>query len=247
MVPRVSQRTRVHHYTIGLIANCINLNSFFFRCEFVLQTFGPEVIKSITEKYPNLPRPSIKNPVDFRPGLQMLKNNLNGENIFESFFKSSIVTGVISMGFSRQQIETLAKRKFNEDGRIFQTTESLLEELLASENQGIENGENNTNTMSSNSMLGQQSCRMQANGFRLPSGITLNTRRAVEADGTAPTDNEFQDSTVIDCLCSSCKQRVADVLCMPCFHLASCESCTINGKCPKCHGNVDNTMKVYLS
>lgn len=57
--------------------------------------------------------------------------------------------------------------------------------------------------------------------------------------------NLFEDTKNV---CKICMTKAADIVYLPCLHLASCGSCAIAMRdCPLCKKNILSTMKVYIS
>lgn len=214
----------------------------------MLQTFGPEVIKNLIDKYPNLPRPTISNNVDYKVGLDMMKRLTNRGTILDAFLKSEIVANAITMGFLKEQIETLAQRKWEKDGHVWQTIDSLLEELLTTSTTTADE-DMDTSAASMN-------CSMQERRVSFRTCVPMTVVKVVCADSTLEDlcAGQDVDTRLLEerTLCRKCEMNPADILNIPCRHLSICESCSSESNnvpkiCITCEKPVVEATKVYLS
>ena len=74
------------------------------------------------------------------------------------------------------------------------------------------------------------------------SSASSNSSSDIENEGSCNFEEELFKN-----VCKICMIKEADVVYLPCSHVASCASCTIAMKdCPLCKQKILSTMKIYI-
>ncbi|XP_076817956.1 baculoviral IAP repeat-containing protein 8-like [Clavelina lepadiformis] len=208
------------------------------KCEFVLQQKGPDYVHGIAFRFPNLRRPTIRNPanpnqlrniqsgqilrnghrnggpeiIDPREEIRSLERKVDGE-----MSSSELVEQAKLMGFDERTIKTALKRKYETTGYGFSRLENLVESILAMEEESASN-------------------RSEEEG--------LATKKATPsiASGLQEIRRLQEERT-----CKVCGNEQASVVLIPCGHIACCIGCAENAStCPICRLRVREKVRSFI-
>ncbi|XP_076816620.1 baculoviral IAP repeat-containing protein 7-like [Clavelina lepadiformis] len=211
---------------------------WFPLCEFVLQQKGPDYVHGIAFRFPNLRRPTIRNPanpnqlrniqsgqilrnghrnggpeiIDPREEIRSLERKVDGE-----MSSSELVEQAKLMGFDERTIKTALKRKYETTGYGFSRLENLVESILAMEEESASN-------------------RSEEEG--------LATKKATPsiASGLQEIRRLQEERT-----CKVCGNEQASVVLIPCGHIACCIGCAENAStCPLCRLRVREKVRSFI-
>ena len=114
----------------------------------------------------------------------------------------------------------------------FSTFESLVDAVLDSEPSETKAGNNST------------SLQTEANPNQSEMTMAASSRSRAAIAGGEEELQELQDLRA----CKICKREQANVVLIPCGHLAICVNCSENTtRCPTCHSYIREKVRSYLS
>ncbi|CAK8682160.1 unnamed protein product [Clavelina lepadiformis] len=198
------------------------------RCEFVLQQKGPDYVHGIVFRFPNLKRPTIRNPANpnqlrnIQSGPILQNGHRNGDpeiinpreevrslerKVDREMSSSELVEQAKLMGFDERIIKTAFKRKYEATGNGLPKLETLIESILAMEEESASN-------------------RSEEEG-------SASARKKT----TPSTKSELEEIRRLqeEKTCKVCGNEQASVVLIPCGHIAGCVGCAENAStCPIC-------------
>ncbi|XP_076818322.1 E3 ubiquitin-protein ligase XIAP-like isoform X2 [Clavelina lepadiformis] len=211
---------------------------WFPTCEFILQCKGPDFVHRMVSLFPNLRRPILRGPFDVPPSQSNVRQRHPSPlpplldprtetkrmaNEHQSAMNSNIVTQAIEMGFFRDEISQIIKRKLENGAGIYTSFAALLEDLSQNSREISGVGEKPSEKVASHTVE-----------INLPEDPLSLVQRV----------RELQDERK----CKICLDNIADVVFVPCGHLCSCVDCAqALRKCPICRSKIEKSIRTYLS
>ncbi|XP_076803172.1 E3 ubiquitin-protein ligase XIAP-like [Clavelina lepadiformis] len=222
---------------------------WFPMCEFVLQRKGVDFVHNIVSRFPNLRRPMIRNPYNIAQINRITFSGAgNGSNVQRSPFRcqrlqtsgpviidpreeqrerkrkvdemmttSEVVSNAKQMGFEEKTTRAALRKRLESCNQPFSNLENLVDAILALDSSNLPEDVDTT----------EPEPEPGTEAFPSVSSITRTQgvreiRRLKEAR-----------------MCKSCHHEQANMVFMPCGHLACCPSCGGSlENCPVCHSTV---------
>ncbi|XP_076818304.1 baculoviral IAP repeat-containing protein 2-like [Clavelina lepadiformis] len=258
---------------------------WFPTCEFLLQRKGPDFVHRMVSLFPNLPRPVLRGPFDVPPSgsrgrgqrqpsppppiidpqveMQRVRSQLSDA------MESSIVRNAVEMGFDRQVIRRLIKRRFENRNEMYHSVNNLIEDLTHSPpsdhsdtDEDCSDTERTPSVPTNIKRPGGSETREQ-NGEATGEPVSLvstgqqdtaqETEEPMDAEismpeGATPSMEARIRELQEERKCKICLDRMADVVFVPCGHLCSCTECAqALRKCPICRMKIEKSIRTYMS
>ncbi|XP_076803142.1 baculoviral IAP repeat-containing protein 7-like [Clavelina lepadiformis] len=198
---------------------------WFPMCEYVLQRKGPDYVHGLVSRFPNLRRPIIRNPANPTAQLRHFQSGSRGNpnagptiidpreearslerRINEEMSSSELVEQAQLMGFDERLIKTAFKRKYEATGNGFSRLETLVDSILAMEEESAFNR--------------SEEGRSSATAQETPSTSTSNLSTTSGLQEIRRLQKER--------MCEVCGNEQASVVLIPCGHIACCVGCAEN-------------------
>ncbi|XP_076799916.1 inhibitor of apoptosis protein-like isoform X1 [Clavelina lepadiformis] len=213
---------------------------WFPLCEFTLQQRGPDFVHSMVSRFPNLRRPILRNPANPLPLRRSNQENIRGPEIIdpreevrnlerkidEEMSSSELVEQAKLMGFDERMIRAVFKRKYEATGNGFSRFETLVESILAIEEESVSN---RSEEGRSTSATAQATPSTSTSNLSTTSGLQEIRRLQEER------------------MCKVCGNEQASVVLIPCGHIACCVGCAENAStCPICRLRVREKVRSFI-
>ncbi|XP_076799712.1 baculoviral IAP repeat-containing protein 7-like isoform X1 [Clavelina lepadiformis] len=228
---------------------------WFPMCEFVLQRKGVDFVHNIVSRFPNLRRPMIRNPSNIAQ-INRIRRALDIPNVQQSPFHcqrlqtsgpviidpreeqrernrkidemmttSEVVSNAKQMGFEEKTIRAALRKRLESCNLPFSTLENLVDAILALDSSNLPEDVDSTEPEPEPGIEASPS----VSNITRTQGVR-EIRRLEEAR-----------------MCKSCHHDQANMVFMPCGHLACCTSCGGSlENCPVCHSTVRERVRSYI-
>nr|XP_039263544.1 E3 ubiquitin-protein ligase XIAP-like [Styela clava]XP_039263551.1 E3 ubiquitin-protein ligase XIAP-like [Styela clava] len=225
---------------------------WFPGCEFVIRQKGTEFVRQIADQHPNLNRPHIRNPAsyDIPPEIRHSTSPQPMDTRNPNSNSSNIkVDELISMGFLKEKIERLIRRKSNQGG--YANIEEIIQDLLQVEDSEEASASPQPTLPPLEGAVSAQpvpaNAGVKRGGVMEASTQVKKNRTSSPATSINPEDIEMARSLRImeqESICKMCKKNKTEILFIPCGHLCVCEECATKLKrCILCKSKVQSTLK----
>ncbi|XP_078660195.1 baculoviral IAP repeat-containing protein 8-like [Branchiostoma floridae x Branchiostoma belcheri] len=241
-------------------------------CDFVLNTKGAHYVRSIKDGFPTLvPQAGHHTseqswqhqyvggvPVSVGVNQQNHNNNGNEKNQYDKLFldamDSRVVQSVLEMGFAQSDVEKVVHRQLKSNGQPFTTMTSLVESLIALE----ENGGNDDSTQPrgtdekrKDDGKDQQASAQTAEESPNSSSDPEEAHEPGEPQSVELLRRKLQQMKE-ERTCKICMTNDACMVFIPCGHLCCCNSCANTMRkrgstCPLCRARIRHVQRAFLS
>ncbi|XP_070569080.1 baculoviral IAP repeat-containing protein 8-like [Ptychodera flava] len=209
---------------------------WFPKCEYILTERGSAFVNYVTSRYPRVPS---SNPQASGRG--------QGRPQVNDVMRTDLVQVVLDMGYGKELVKKVVKRRINQTSESFRTTHDLLLAVW-DEEEKMSRNRSHSDAQSDEEEDDQEDDKpgdgAAADPFRSNSEMSSSASAL-----NSPEDLQRELETLRDQkTCKVCMDRDVCMLFQPCGHLVTCEVCSAAlRKCPICRNNIRSTLRTYMS